>query len=329
MADAVARGSDKPVADSHTIPPLPKHQQDHTLHRRQVAPRAATDALDPSNLGPASPKAPPERPGEISPLSPSSDDSDDSGVSPDNRTQPISASQILQRSDVFHPPPGAMYDKNAFNLSSPRLMTENSDESAKTSSSDSQQYDGSYRSSTAQVFDISIQSTDTQPVSAPEGPARTTTSSPSLRNLVRAGAEPLSKASGIAGLFWARSQRLRRVLSSESKGYYEKVSGMWAGQRMHYDDGEGHRSMNDIRDPDDEAPFAKQVKRFRAHFALPDDEKLVATFHGYLNRLVPVFGKFYLGVNRLCFRSLLPGTRTKVRSYLTFLSHLVPTNTAR
>ncbi|KAG7927080.1 hypothetical protein KL925_002451 [Ogataea polymorpha] len=52
------------------------------------------------------------------------------------------------------------------------------------------------------------------------------------------------------------------------------------------------------------------TERFRKHFSLTDGEKLIATYHAYLVKGIPAYGKIYLGSNEMCFRSTLPGTGT-------------------
>lgn len=137
-------------------------------------------------------------------------------------------------------------------------------------------------------------------------------SSSTLQELLRAGTYPLHKASGIAGLLKTQSKRMGSMLATGSKGYYEKVSSMWAGERVHYDEYEGRLFDNQLEERDDEDRGAKYGDRFRTHFALPLSERLHATYYGYLHRLIPVYGKIYIGDNNMCFRGLLPGSRTKV-----------------
>jgi len=86
---------------------------------------------------------------------------------------------------------------------------------------------------------------------------------------------------------------------------------MWAGERVHYDEFEG-RVYDDQIDHEDDEKGGKYGNRFRAHFALPASERLHASYYGYLHRLVPVYGKIYIGDTKMCFRGLLPGSRTKV-----------------
>ncbi|PGH18684.1 hypothetical protein AJ80_04432 [Polytolypa hystricis UAMH7299] len=136
--------------------------------------------------------------------------------------------------------------------------------------------------------------------------------SPTLQELVKAGSYPLQRAAGFAGYLKNRSKQMSSILASESMGYIEKVSGMWAGGGRHYGEGEGLLSGDQMVDPEDEEQGCEHGDRFRAHFALPPSEKLQATYFGYLHRVIPLYGKLYVGNRRICFRSLLPGTRTKM-----------------
>ena len=137
-------------------------------------------------------------------------------------------------------------------------------------------------------------------------------SSPTLQHLVKAGSYPLQRAAGFADYLRNRSTRMSRLLATESMGYVEKVSGMWTGGRKHYGGGERlgpEDRSHTLDDEDDPGGFGS---RFRAHFALPASEKLQATFFGYLHRVLPLYGKVYISNRKFCFRSLLPGTRTKM-----------------
>ncbi len=137
-------------------------------------------------------------------------------------------------------------------------------------------------------------------------------SSPTLQQLVKAGAYPLQRAAGFAGYLRTRSKKMSNLLATESMGYVEKVSGMWAGGRKHYGNAEGVMSDDRLDDIEDQEDAVGYGDRFRAHFALPTSEKLQATYFGYLHRVLPLYGKVYIGNTKFCFRSLLPGTRTKV-----------------
>ena len=131
-------------------------------------------------------------------------------------------------------------------------------------------------------------------------------SSPGIKQLV----DPLQRATGY---IFNRSKRMSNLLATESMGYVEKVHGMWQGGRKHYSETEGILPDNQIEDYlDDDDDGAGYGERFRAHFALPESEKLQATYFGYLHRVLPLYGKIYISDRRFCFRSLLPGTRTKM-----------------
>ena len=104
---------------------------------------------------------------------------------------------------------------------------------------------------------------------------------------------------------------MSNLLATESMGYVEKVSGMWAGGRRHYGDTQDSAPEDQhggVVDDDDDGHDG----RYRAHFALPETEKLQATYFGYLHRVLPLYGKIYISNRKFCFRSLLPGTKTKM-----------------
>ena len=131
-------------------------------------------------------------------------------------------------------------------------------------------------------------------------------SSQGIKQLV----DPLQRATGY---IYDRSKRMSNLLATESMGYVEKVHGMWQGGRKHYSETEGVLPDGQLGDYlDDEDDSTGYGERFRAHFALPETEKLQATYFGYLHRVLPLYGKIYISDRRFCFRSLLPGTRTKM-----------------
>jgi sterol 3beta-glucosyltransferase len=135
-------------------------------------------------------------------------------------------------------------------------------------------------------------------------------SAPTLQNLVKAGAYPLQRAAGFAGYLNKHSKRMSNLLATESMGYVEKVSGMWKGGRKHYDEPQGFAPDEMYEDGEEQAAISGD--RFRDHFALPDTERLQAAYFGYLHRVLPLYGKIYISDRSFCFRSLLPGTRTKL-----------------
>ncbi|ESZ94085.1 hypothetical protein SBOR_5505 [Sclerotinia borealis F-4128] len=217
-----------------------------------------------------------------------------------------SASQILRGSDVFLSPtiqrsPSAVYHRNkddfqspeSRSLASPRKSTDVSP--TRTHRPQHAATTGSMNSSNAGQVEIS--------------------SGPSLQSIVKAGTYPLQRAAGFAGYLNRHSKRMSTLLATESMGYVEKVSGMWKGGKKHYDEPHGMPRDNEtsgIRDDDDNKDGATPANRFREHFALPFDEKLHAAYFGYLHRVLPLYGKIYISDRSFCFRSLLPGTRTKL-----------------
>lgn len=137
-------------------------------------------------------------------------------------------------------------------------------------------------------------------------------SGPSLQTIVKASAYPLQRAAGFAGYLNKHSKRMSTLLATESMGYVEKVSGMWKGGKKHYDEPQGIAPDDDAYGAVDEEEAAMSNDRFREHFGLPDSEVLQAAYFGFLQRVLPLYGKIYISDRSFCFRSLLPGTRTKL-----------------
>lgn len=135
---------------------------------------------------------------------------------------------------------------------------------------------------------------------------------PTLQNIVKMGAYPLQRAGLFANYLNQTSRRMSNLLATESMGYVEKVSGMWKGGRKHYHDQAGLKTDDELDLDDDDGQIAGATDRFRAHFALPETEKLQATYFGFLSRVLPLYGKIYISDRHFCYRSLLPGTRTKL-----------------
>lgn len=215
---------------------------------------------------------------------------------------PESASQILNRSDVFR---------------SPTIHTLGRRPSAGRSYSDRtvhtvpRQVDVPPAMPAHNVLDTqhTINESDGQAAQEPSGLQPTT---PILNDVLKAGAYPLQRAAGFAEYLKSRSKQMSSLLASESMGYIEKVSGMWAGGRQHY--GESERIIPEDRavDTEDKETGCNYGDRFRAHFALPQTEKLQATYFAYLHRVIPIYGKIYISQRKICFRNLLPIPRTKM-----------------
>ena len=215
-----------------------------------------------------------------------------------------SASQILNRSDLFHPP--------TVQGSSPTFhryvsdMGRRSEETTRSVSRNETRASALNRSTSNEASPRGLETMrgygDYQP----------SNSAPALQDIVKAGSYPLQRATGFAEYLKSGSKKMSSLLATESMGYYEKVYGMWAGARKHYGENEGIVPEFKAIDPEDEEEAVGHGDRFRTHFALPASEKLQATFYGYLHRVLPLYGKIYISNRKFCFRSLLPGTRTKL-----------------
>lgn len=217
-----------------------------------------------------------------------------------------SGSQILNRSDVFHSP--TIQNHNI--ISNPIANQKQSEDTARN-----KLVQGGIRArpplklhAQQSLSDYKKSHSDT----SRNEEKLLESSTPKLQQLVKAGAYPLQRAAGFAGYLRTRSKRMSNLLASESMGYVEKVSGMWAGGRRHYGEGEEVLPDDRLEDREDEEDPGGYGDRFRAHFALPASEKLQATYFGYLQRVLPLYGKIYISDRKFCFRSLLPGTRTKM-----------------
>lgn len=229
-----------------------------------------------------------------------------------------SGSQILDRSDVFRSPTIHRYDYSP--TSNEEDLPRYSEDTARTGlpSPNIQRRPPARNKSSQSVpshphSGADLTTTETG-VIADERPDRLQhqNSSQTLQQLVKAGSYPLQRAAGFAGYLRTRSKRMSNLLATESMGYVEKVSGMWAGGGKHYGDDEGVMPDDRLEDLEDEDDAVGHGDRFRAHFALPASEKLQATYFGYLHRALPLYGKIYISNRKFCFRSLLPGTRTKM-----------------
>ena len=158
-------------------------------------------------------------------------------------------------------------------------------------------------------------STGNLPNPIPHDPnGQSTPPTPTLQQIAKMGSYPLQRAGAFANYLNSTSRKMSSLLASESMGYVEKVSGMWKGGRKHYEQPHALRTDDD-EDDDDDSDGNKRAtanERFRAHFALPETEKLQSTYFGHLFRVLPLYGKIYISDQNLCFRSLLIGTRTKL-----------------
>lgn len=130
-----------------------------------------------------------------------------------------------------------------------------------------------------------------------------------LQQAVTATGFPLRKAARLADYVRERSKRMSNLLASESIGYVEKVSGMLAGGRKHYDGTEILMGDNTSGMSQTEYHCDDSGDRFRAYFALAPSERLRAVYSTYLHRGIPLYGKLYLSDRKVCFRSLMTQTK--------------------
>ncbi|KAF2457596.1 UDP-glucose:sterol glycosyltransferase [Lineolata rhizophorae] len=216
-----------------------------------------------------------------------------------------SASQILSRSDVFQTP----------TINHPQLANAADSDRAPRYSQDTA------RSATAlkrppHSSRLGTRSSSQTPneFDGSDDPqtGKTTASSSAIQDFVKAGSYPLQRAGDIASYLQNRSRKMSSLLATESMGYYEKVSGMWAGGKRHYSVAEGLMPDDHVMGADEDEDTSDHEERFRTHFALADTEKLQATYFGHLSRVLPLYGKIYVGNRHFCFRSLIPGMRTKL-----------------
>lgn len=261
-------------------------------------------------------KASKSRVGDRSPLSPRATDSDSATLSLDPGTESsaaiqsmdestASASQILNHSDLFRAPavasPNAspdgvnlsMHSQDTTRSSAPRAAYPKGTHPATSPSNDPLSFggpDGEY---------------DTDATGAP----RLSGSSSALQDLA---SYPLQKASGLAGFLRTRSKKMGNLLAAESMGYYEKVSGMLAGGRKHYNTAEGLETGDQVNVYEDDEDAAKAADNFREHFAFREDEVLQSSFFASLQRVLPNYGKIYISGRYFCFRSLMPTSKTKI-----------------
>lgn len=206
-----------------------------------------------------------------------------------------SASQILHGSDVFHQP---TVRRSASASRQSHEVEREKRRKPKRSSSGLAHYSTPHHAATTGEFAGSSISEAQRMQAANAQP------------WAKMGTFPLQRASAYAGWLNKHTKRMSNLLATESMGYVEKVQGMWKGGRKHYDEPAGLRT--DDEDDESAEKNAASMERFRAHFALPETEKLQATYFGYLMRVLPLYGKIYISDRSFCFRSLLPGTRTKL-----------------
>lgn len=225
-----------------------------------------------------------------------------------------SASQILSRSDVFRSPTMKRFAESPDGEADPERDLPKLGHSRTESTNDNVLVSPPSRSATDHPFSMKFNH-HTGPTPRPSteltsDSMQTSQSAPSFQQYVK-DSLPMQKAAGFAGYLRRNSRKMSALLATESMGYVEKVSGMWAGGWKHY--GDAQAPLDELEEEPPELDGTDvHGDRFRAHFALPETEKLQATYFGYLFRVLPLYGKIYIGDRHFCFRSLLPGTRTKL-----------------
>lgn len=265
------------------------------------------------------------RTGDRSPLSAKPQDSSESatnsfdpGTESSAAVQSIdesnaSASQILSRSDVFRAP--ALHPLGV-------IATDKADSAAKLSQDTTRSSGGGkvhLRSTNPSHPKHRVSpGNNHSPLGTPDVEdetdaqqtgARLSTSSSALQDIA---SYPLQKASGIAGFLRTRSKRMGNLLATESMGYYEKVSGMLAGGRKHYNTADGLEPNDRVHGLEEDEDAVKAAEHFREHFAFPESEQLQSSFFASMQRVIPNYGKIYISGRYFCFRSLMPTSKAKV-----------------
>ncbi|KAL9625610.1 MAG: hypothetical protein Q9160_000323 [Pyrenula sp. 1 TL-2023] len=225
-----------------------------------------------------------------------------------------SPSQILNRSDVFRSP--TIERLRASPSTSNHDVRRHSEDTTRSApKADIKVHPPSRAHTKADMIPVHSPLLKKSPATSTAGDSEKigrTSSSTALQDLVKAGSYPLRRASGLPSYVKNRSKRISNLLATESMSYFEKVSGMWAGGRRHYSENEDVLPDDEWGDAEDTEAGGGHGDRFRAHFALPSTERLQATYFCYIHRVLPLYGKIYISHRKLCFRSLLPGTKTKL-----------------
>lgn len=229
----------------------------------------------------------------------------------------VSASKMLERSTLFHTPTVQRFERSA-SVSSADRNRRGSEDTARSLALSKEarlKQNAGEQPRASDLVPPSTAVTAGEPsMERPSYKKRQSHTNQSyvLRDLVRAGANPLQTATGVAEYLTKRSKDMSSLLATESMGYYEKVSGMWAGKRKHYDASPGLSVGDEVHEEDDEENTAGASQRFRDYFALSEKDQLKAIYFASIQRVLPLYGKIYISNKHFCFRSLLPGTWFKV-----------------
>ncbi|KAF2878122.1 sterol 3-beta-glucosyltransferase [Massariosphaeria phaeospora] len=224
----------------------------------------------------------------------------------------VSASQILGRSDVFRAP--AIHSPGISASEQSHLSMRHSQDTTRSSGAGK-----SHRKSPRpshpqgghpgnQLSPLGFTDPDDDPDTQQTG-ARLSGSSSALQDIA---SYPLQKATGLAGFLKTRSKKMGSLIATDAMGYYEKVSGMLAGGRKHYNTAEGLEPSDQVQGFEEDEDATKAAEHFREHFAFPETEQLQSSFFASLQRILPNYGKIYISGRFLCFRSLMPTSKTKI-----------------
>lgn len=217
-----------------------------------------------------------------------------SGLMESATTDDPSGSQILAGSEVFRSP--------TIPRSASASRAQQAEEEARQKSKGVYPASGQAHAATTGTVDDPSSSTDRSQEPHPENPLP-------LRQIAKMGAYPIQRAHLLANYL----NQTKNRFATESMGYMEKISGMWRGGRKHYHEHPGLKMHQGLEHDEVETDDSEEAnERFRNYFGLPETETLHSAYFGYLNRVLPLYGKIYLSNRLFCFRSLLPGTRTKV-----------------
>jgi sterol 3beta-glucosyltransferase len=211
-----------------------------------------------------------------------------------------SASQILNRSDVFQSPSLARRSSDVEPIA--RRRSDDTTRSTSVQMAANARQEAGAGESRRQVEKIRY-------ASSPAGQGVHDQSAVPLNDFMKPVGFPLQRTTNFLK---TKSQQITSLLTTESMSYIEKVSGMWIGGQKHYGEAERVLSEDQNVDPEDKEGGFNHGDRFRAHFGLPSTERLQATYYAYLHRVLPLYGKIYISERKFCFRSLIPGTRTKM-----------------
>lgn len=86
------------------------------------------------------------------------------------------------------------------------------------------------------------------------------------------------------------------------------MGGIWSTDPLHYE----KIGNEDPYFVSNEYERNTAMANYQKHFSLASDTYLVSSYYAYLKRALPVYGKMYLGTDKLSFRSLFPGVSTKM-----------------